>query len=64
MDNSKSSVPRELYSIKARVNEESFPKDKTTRKINNLEEEIRWPLEMHPSLQGEVSFIDDRVMCW
>lgn len=54
----------ELYSIKARVNEESFPKDKTTRKINNLEEEIRWPLEMHPSLQGEVSFIDDRVMCW
>lgn len=41
-----------------------FQKIRQQEKINNLEEEIRWPLEMHPSLQGEVSFIDDRVMCW
>lgn len=34
-----------------------FQKIRQQEKINNLEEEIRWPLEMHPSLQGEVSFI-------
>lgn len=39
-----------------------FQKIRQQEKINNFEE-IRWPSEMHPALQGKVSFIDERVMC-